>query len=74
MGWESLVERLEVLWVSSGGVDLILLLALRPWMVEGSLQWPPLVWMGVELSPTPKTLGISFQGLAPAHRAPWGCW
>ena len=72
MGWESLVERLEALWVSSGGVDLILLLASRPWMVEGSLQQPPLVRMGVELSPTPKALGISFLRLALAHRAPWG--
>ena len=36
MGWESLVERPEALWESSGGADSISLLALRPWMVWGS--------------------------------------
>ena len=72
MRWESLVERLEALWVSSGRVDLILLLALRPWMLGGSPWQPPLVGMGVVLSPTPKTLGLSFPGMAPVPRMPWG--
>ena len=61
MGWESLVERLEALLVPSWGVELIPLLALMPWMVGGSPQWPPLVGMDVELSPIPKTWAFSFQ-------------
>ena len=62
MGWESLVERLEALLAPSRGVELIPLLASRPWMVGGSPQQSPLVRMDVELSPTPKTLGLSFRG------------
>ena len=43
-------------------------------MVEGSLQQPPLVGMGVELSPTPKTSELSFLGLVLVHRALWEGW
>ena len=71
--WWSSVGRLEALWVSSGGVDGILLLALRPWLVGVSPQWPPLVGRGGVLSPIPKTLGLSLLELALAHGVPWGC-
>ena len=72
MEWGSSVGRLEALCVSSGRVDWILLLASRSWLVGGSPQQPPLVGMGVVLSPIPKILGLSLPELALAHSVPWG--
>ena len=71
MGWESLVGRPEALLVQSRGAELVPLFASRPWMVGGSPQQPPLVGMDVELSPTPRTLGLSFLGLTLVCKVPW---
>ena len=73
MEWGSLVGRLEALWVSSGRVDGILLLALRPLLVGGFPQQPPLVRMGEVLSPIPKTSGLTLLEWAPVHGVPWEC-
>ena len=67
------VERLVALLALPRGAKLALLFASKPWIVWGYPQQPPLVRMDGELSPTLKTLGLSFLGLAPAHRMPWGC-
>ena len=74
MGWESLRERLEALLVQSGGAELVLLLASRPWMVWRSPQLPPLVRMDTELFPTPRTLGLSSPCWILVHRVSLGHW
>ena len=72
MGWGSSREGLEALLVQSGGVELVLLLALRPWMVWRSPQQPPLVRMDAELLYTSRTLGLSSPCQILVHRVSWG--
>ena len=72
MGWESPIEGLEALLVQPRGAELVLLLALRSWMVGRSPQQPPLVRRDAEFFPTPRTLDISSPWLALVHRVSWG--
>ena len=67
----SLEGRLVVLLVSFGRAGSIPLSALGSWSVGGYPWQPPLVVMGVTLSPIPRTLGLSLLEEAPSCEAPW---
>ena len=71
MEWKPLVERLVALPVRSGGVESVLPLASRSWMIGGSPQWSSLVGMGVGLFPIPEILGLSFPWLVLVGRVCW---
>ena len=71
MEGESSVKRLEALWVSSRRVDLILLLALRPWNGWGISLVATTGQDGCRTFSHPINFGALSLELALAYSVPW---